>query len=401
MVRRFDLGFRRNRDRALTAARATLMVGLLAGCSSVPDAVNPVEWYKGASDLVTGRDRSDVAAPAPPKGQFPEVNKSAAADNRKDLTKGLPADRGNSKYAEPVRREVAPTKALARRTPAPAAPQVAAAPAPVVAAAAPTVVMSSKQAVAKQDLPPALSQTPTAPQIAQAETPRLSPDRRAATVRDSGPDAPPAAMNMAPPAPADIPVTVAAPARGKLKPVQEQFQRRLAESAQQTVSAGMVEMPQPALANAGPAYGSFARNTEDEPIHLVPPSSHRAVKGGGKGLAAPKPVPQVAASFQIASVDFRTNSAELTSADRQAIAEVAQVFKQTGGIVRVVGHAASPAFGRGDAVQQVMGGLDASMKRANAVAMELSRRGVPGSKIMVGADPSAGESGAQVFLDVI
>ncbi|MBC7951644.1 MAG: hypothetical protein H7Z12_07490, partial [Rhodospirillaceae bacterium] len=125
MVRRFDLDFRRTCDRALTAGKAVLVVGLLAGCSSVPDAINPVEWYKGASDLVTGRDRTEVAAPAKPKGEFPEVNKTAAADTRKDLTKGLPADRSNSKYAEPVRREVTPTKALARRAPAATETQIA------------------------------------------------------------------------------------------------------------------------------------------------------------------------------------------------------------------------------------------------------------------------------------
>ncbi|MBX9633567.1 MAG: hypothetical protein K2X44_01175, partial [Magnetospirillum sp.] len=130
MVRRFDLGFRRHRDRALTASKAALMVALLAGCSSVPDAINPIEWYKGASDLVTGRERTEVAAPAPSKGQFPEINKTAAADTRKDLTKGLPADRSNSKYAEPVRREVTPTKPLARRTPAPTDTQVASAAVP-------------------------------------------------------------------------------------------------------------------------------------------------------------------------------------------------------------------------------------------------------------------------------
>lgn len=379
MMRRFDLGFRRHRDSALTAVKAVLVMGLLAGCSSVPDAINPVEWYKGASDLVTGRERPEVATPTPPKGQFPEVNKAVAADTRKDLTKGLPADRGNAKYAEPVRREVTPTKPLARRTPAATDTQVAAASAEGV---------PPKPAVTAQELPPANTQ------IAAAD--RLSPERRTASVRDGGPSAPPAAMNMTPPSPADIPENVAMPARGKLKPVHEQFQRRLAESAQQTVRPGMVDMPQPILASG--------RGGEDEPIHLVPPSSRRAAKGGGKGMAAPQPEPTLAASFQMASVDFRSGSAELTAADRESIAEVARVYKQTGGVIRVVGHAPAPVFGGADAVQQMMGGLDSSMKRANAVARELSKRGVPGSKIMVGADPSVaamGNSGAQVFLDVI
>jgi len=54
-------------------------------------------------------------------------------------------------------------------------------------------------------------------------------------------------------------------------------------------------------------------------------------------------------------------------------------------------------------VHQMMDGLDASMQRANAVARELTKRGVPAGKIMVGADPAAGlgDVGAQVYLDVI
>ena len=30
------------------------LTALLSGCSSVPDALNPVEWYKGARDAIVG-----------------------------------------------------------------------------------------------------------------------------------------------------------------------------------------------------------------------------------------------------------------------------------------------------------------------------------------------------------
>jgi outer membrane protein OmpA-like peptidoglycan-associated protein len=384
MLGRFDLRLGRSRKRALTAVKALLAVSVLAGCSSVPDAINPVEWYKGASDLVTGRERTEVASPVPPKGEFPDVNKTPV-DTRKNLTKGLPADKSNSKYAEPVRREVAPTKQLARRTPA-ADTQVAAAPqAPAATAAA----VPPKPTVVTQELPPPPTQVAQAEPAAPAN--RLSVDRRAAQARDDGPSAPPASVNMTPPPPADVPESVPV-GRGRPRPLQEQFQRRLAESAQQSVSPGMIDMPRPALVSA----------RDDEPIHLIPPSSHRTVKGGGKGMAAPAPAPEPAASFQVASVDFRGGSAELTSADRASIAEVARLYKQTGGVVRVVGFSPAPSYG-GDAVHQLMGGLDASMKRANAVARELSKRGVPARKIMVGGDSSAGmaDVGAQVYIDVI
>ncbi|MGE5515973.1 MAG: OmpA family protein [Bacteroidota bacterium] len=361
MLGRFALGLGRTRQRALTAGKVAFAVSMLAGCSSVPDAINPVAWFGG-------KDEPEVATPVPGKAADTTVK---TADTRRDVAKGLPADKGNSKYAEPVRREVAPTKPLARRAPAPTDTQVAAAPA-----------VPPKPTVVTQELPPT--------QVAQADGNKLTPGQRSAQARDDGPSAPPASVDMTPPAAADVPVTVPT-GRGRPKPLQDQFQRRLAESAQQSVSPGMVAMPRTNLASAG---------SEEEPIHLVPPTGKRAVKGGGKGMAAPAPEP--AASFQVASVDFRANSSDLTAADRSSIAEVARLYRQTGGVVRVVGHAPAALLG-GDSVDQMMGGLESSMKRANAVARELSKRGVPASKIMVGADPAIaqGDIGAQVYIDVI
>jgi outer membrane protein OmpA-like peptidoglycan-associated protein len=384
MTGRVKPEWRRNLRRILMQGT---MACLLSACSSVPDAVNPVEWYKGASDMITGKDRAEVATPAA-KGQYPDVNTvpQRTADTRKDLPKGLVADRGNAKYAEPVQREVSPTKPLARR--APAADQQ-------VAAVSPQGVVPPKPAVQASEL----SGSPQVAQAAPSGQSRVSPDRRQPTARDDlGPDAPPASVNMQPPAPADVPETVPMPGRGKVKPIQEQFQKRLAESAQTTVRPGMVEMPQPA--SPGGSYGM----ADDAPIHLVPPSAqHRSGSGGGKGFAAPAPV-LPAASFQVASVDFNAGSDRLTGADRTAIAEVARLYKRTGGVVRVVGYAPPPSFGYADATRQVMSGLDASHGRAVAVARELNRRGVPAGKIMVAADSGVsgmGTGGAQVYLDVM
>lgn len=376
MVGRFDRVCRRKAKGIL----AVVTVGMLTACSSVPDAINPVEWYKGASDLVSGRERPEVASPTQP-----QVEKTA--DQRKDLTKGLVADRGNAHYAQPVRREVAPTRPLARR--APAATQVAEAAKPEAKpAGAPAV--PPKPAVQAGELPP-----PAPVQVAQAaEQPRVSPDRRTPTARgELGPSAPPAAVDMQPPPRADIPETVPMPGKKGPKRLQQQFEKRLAESAEQVVRPDIVDMPSRTRLAAA----------EEAPIHLVPPGTgKRSRSGGGKGMAAPQPVADPAASFQVASVDF-ASGAKLSAADRTAIADVARLYKQTGGVVRVVGHAPAPVFGA-DAVGQLMGGLQASMDRANAVARELSRRGVPAAKIMVAADPAIaamGSAGAQVYLDVM
>ena len=344
-----------------------VMLGVLSACSSVPDAVNPVEWYKGTRDFVTGKDEPEPVA-ADSKGEAARTQRSVEA-NAKAAKAGLVADRGNAQYAEPIRREVTPTRQLARHTPAAEpvpAPAVAPAPAPAPA--------------------PAIAASPL-PQAAPA-----SPPPKQATDTPEGP----VAMNMTPPPPADVPETVAVP--GRPRRLQQQFEKRLAESAQTTVQPGMIDM----------APTGRTVHGEDAPIHLVPPGTNKKPKladraGGGKGLAAPQPEPQPAASFEVASVRFDQGTA-LSRLDKAALDDVARLYKQTKGVVRVIGYAPSPSFGGYDAVRQAMGGLDASQERAEAVARELTRRGVPARKIMIAANPSYaidGLGGAQVFLDVM
>ncbi|MBR9971176.1 OmpA family protein [Magnetospirillum sulfuroxidans] len=318
----------------------------------MPDAVNPVEWYKGTRDFVTGKDTPE---PAPVATAGKTVKPAASAENRKDTPKGLVPDRGNAHYAEPVRREVAPTRPLARRAPA-AGQQVAAAPAPGSA-------------------------------IQAAALPAAGPAQVASV--DQGPNAPPASMNMTPPPPADIPETVAVP--GRPRGLQQQFEKRLAESAQQVVRPGLVDMP-----------GSNHRfaSADEAPIHLVPPGSVKrgnANSGGGK-FVTPLPVHEPAASFQVASVQFAAG-AKLSRADLSSIADVVRLYKQTKGVVRVVAYEPAPTYGG----YNPLVGMDSSQDRADAVARELNRRGIPASKIMVAAQPdyAAGQDGAQIFLDVM
>lgn len=334
--------------------RSLLLLTALSACSTVPDAVNPVEWYKGTRDFITGKDEPAPVA-KPSTAAKADSKPTPTAENRKTTPKGLVADRGNAQYAEPIRREVAPTRPLARRTQPADQTQVAAAAAPASAIQAAPLAAAGQNAAARAN---------------------------------SGPDAPPAAMNMTPPPPADIPETVAVP--GRPKRLQQQYEMRLAESAQQVVRPGMVDMPQASHV----AYG------DDAPIHLVPPgSAKKATKasvGGGKGFAAPLPTHQPSASFQVASVQF-DNGSGLSRADKAAIGEVVRLYKQTKGVVRVIGFAPSPRLGG----YQLIGGLDASQDRADAVARELNRRGIPAAKIMVAAMAEPGQDGAQIYLDVM
>ena len=125
---------RRHERRTLAVGKSVVAAALIAGCSYVPDAINPVEWYKGVAGVFSGSDAPEIASPRRPDGSFPDVNSGPDASG-KALPKGLAGDRGNAKYAESVRREPAPTKQLAKRT-QPAQTQVAEAPGQAQAAQA-------------------------------------------------------------------------------------------------------------------------------------------------------------------------------------------------------------------------------------------------------------------------
>src|SRR3546814_20339266 len=56
------------RRRATTAALVVAGALGVAGCSSVPDALNPVEWYEGASAAVGGVFDGDEAEAGPAAG---------------------------------------------------------------------------------------------------------------------------------------------------------------------------------------------------------------------------------------------------------------------------------------------------------------------------------------------
>jgi len=339
-----------------------MIVGILAGCSSVPDAVNPVEWYKGVSDLVTGQEkRPELATPHAPQGQFPDVNAMpSTAGTPPAVPEGLAADRAHSNYAGSVHRDVAPTKPLVRR---PAVPEPAPVPPTPVPAVTPTPIAPAT--------PISVAPLAPAPVVATVTSPSVTSEIARTAL---GPQSAPADRpNMTPPPRPDIPDQVAGATpsvRGK-RAIDEQYQRRLTESAGSSVAATEVTAPAVLLAGG------------DETIHLVPP--------GGHARLAPRPAAPDS-SFQVAALDFGGTFATLTDLDKKALAVVAKLYRQTGGIIRIVGLP-TQAGAADDATE---------LARANAVALELTRLGVPSAKLFVATDQTAevgDNAGAHVFLD--
>lgn len=357
----------------VSVGRVAGLVAALAGCSSVPDAINPVEWYKGARDLITGDDSPEVAGAPPAEGNFPDVN--APSQSSDEPADGLVGDTGHARYAAAVHREVTPTKQALRRS-------------------APVQDTQTVQATAAQTAPSAAAPlqaaapAPAVRTVATASSPNAGASnaelqRQAIARADLGPTAPPAkAPDMAPPSRPDIPDSIAGSASAgetvklhRPRLIDQEYQRRLAESSSTVVRSPAFD----GVAVSGAPAGAEA------PVHLHPPRG-----GSGRGLAAPEPE-SASSSFQVAALDFAEGNAQLTAQDHAALAEVAKLARSTKGTVRVLGH--SPAG------YQAYG--DVGSDRADAIAAELVRRGVPAGRIMVAGAPMppGGAPGAQVFLD--
>ena len=83
-------------------------------------------------------------------------------------------------------------------------------------------------------------------------------------------------------------------------------------------------------------------------------------------------------------VYFRDGSSRLSSDDRQVLKQIAEMYRAYGGVVRVIGHA-SMRTSTMDYTRHQQANLQISEARANAVARQLVRYGVPEGAIQASA----------------
>jgi outer membrane protein OmpA-like peptidoglycan-associated protein len=103
--------------------------------------------------------------------------------------------------------------------------------------------------------------------------------------------------------------------------------------------------------------------------------------------AAPAPINQGQPRYggePVGMIYFRDGSSDLSSDDRRVLEQIAEIQRAYGGVVSVIGHASVGGSGSDQEANQRI-----SEARANAVAQELMRYGVPLDAIRAGA---AGDS---------
>ncbi len=344
-----------------TALLAAIFLGtsVLGACSTIPDAVNPAEWYRGTVDLFAGDKAEEkkqegkgngLAADrgkAPPGADKPFPNLASVDEKARARDKtggGLSADPERPKYAPAIKRQESSAETVPVRPSETQAPSTAAAPSP----GGPT-------------MPPPKS-APTTP-VTPVET----------TIVSSQP----------PPMPLLEPPTLTA----EETETEARLQKQLADIQAQARTAGGVppsiplpiqpgELPTIIVSSEGiRTVGAMA--ALPVPMGMVPPG---AVLGSQLTGA---PVVRGTA-VKVATILFENGSSKLKSLDRRILSSVSHLQRDSGGTIRIVGHASSRTRNL-DPVRHKMANFQISMARADKVFGELIRLGVSGDRIIITA----------------
>ncbi|MEK9753091.1 MAG: OmpA family protein [Rhodospirillaceae bacterium] len=371
--------------RALALAACGVVV---SACSSVPDAVNPVEWYNSTVSYFSddkakeeaqkadpnAKDKQSAlvkdAGKAPPgAGQpFPKLSRvdSQAEYEAAKKRSGLVADVQGRQYAPAIARQGEPSSQLAAAPPEPPKPsgQPVAPGQPVV----PVVTSTEMAAGSMVGGPAAGGGLPTTAEQ-QAFEARLRKQLAEIRARAGQP--------------------------GPALPLGDATQAlNTDEFGTVVVSAGGIE--------AGQSTATMA---------MPPSAAEGASQGGDLAFMARGQNPLSPGAVRVATIQFANGSAHLTAEDRRILANVRQLQKERGGRIHIVGHASSRTRPM-DPVQHKMVNLKVSVDRANMIAEELMRLGFAKEQIVVDAVSDAeplyhefmptGEAGnrrAEIYLE--
>lgn len=344
---------------------ALLIVFSVAGCSGVPEAVNPIEWYKSTVELFAEDDEDAesgegglvAARSRPAPGSDKPVPKLSTVPDRRtapqataQVVEGLVADRERARYStEVIRRQGEPAQPLDTKGRA-----VAGAPAPP---------------------PPAPTAGAPAPQ--------------AAAIPTAPPSAP--AVTLTPPS---FESSVQAIYRARLA---QQRPGQLAPSATAPANASVPGTLAPdtiVVSSLGVSAQTVPRPPAATPTFTVLAST--AQPGG---------------TVRVATIIFSHGSSRIDARDKGILGNVVKLHAKSGGKIRVVGHSSSRTRTMSPQ-QHASANQRVSKRRADVVARELARQGLGRDALTIVAQSDSepvyyevmpsGEAGnrrTEVFLD--
>ena len=384
------------------AATAGLL--LLTGCSSVPDAVNPVEWYKGATSLFEDdeapaaqrptAERSGESQSYPNLGSVPARPADISSPGERRATQqGLVADRDQARYTDqqPANAIDTGSSSGASRT----APAAAPTPPPAVATPAPTAPAPTAPASAT---PTTAETTPSAPSAARPPAARIASraeptetqsvgaamlERRRQEVLAERAAAAEAADDSKPPmAPATAPQPSAPQSTAT-----ESAAPQSSPPAAMTEPAKTASRTEPQARTATEIYEEqFARSASPVATRSAEPTQTGGQTGAqaatAQDTAAPAASDRAGISYLAATILFGHGSTALDPSERETLRKIAAEYRKTGGTLRIVGHASSRTTDMRP-LQHQLANFQVSVSRAETVAQELARLGVPARVMQV------------------
>lgn len=370
---------------AMTALVVASVLGT-AGCSSVPDSLNPVQWYHGASDTVGGwfggdEPEASTAAGDPgtsPKSDYPNLASVPArptpmttAEERETLKQGLVADRTNARYTEPAPGQAAASQpAPGHPAPAASAPSAAKAPPPPAASSQTAAVPPEPVAAAPAAAAPAAAAVASGSDNPSAALASTSPDRSALWPNRPVPETPglkPSTTGRVGHSTVekhdDLMTTL--PTRETPGTTHATPTAAAPDTTKRTTldSAGSAPVSKPAPAASQPAASSQSVIVNEDAI-------------GGPSAAASF----TGQSYLAGTIYFGHGSAGLSGEDLAEIRRIAKTAISSGAGVQVIGHASSRTAELNPREHELVN-FNISMKRAKAIGDALIRAGVPADHV--------------------
>jgi len=375
----------------------------LAGCSTVPAAINPVEWFKGARDAIIESDaEKEEKNPTSPRkalvtksndgfaklSSVPDRPKILSGDERKIISGGLIGDHDAArKYSSETftRQNNAKISSLGKEQDA--GPTVIASPTlkflksgkAVEPLFQPKPKLKTANAYLVPPKPVELGSVQDRTKLRIKTRKRLLPSKTAVSVK--------AKINKLPK------INPNPPKIGNVPSFGENFQDN------QTV----------VISGSGVQQMSFS-GTFDRKPYRVPPSSSDISKVTSSGQLGQYKNQE---SYQVATILFPNGSARVEKDDRRVLRQVIAQHRKVGGTLRIVGHASGRSE-TNDPVIHKMVNFEVSAARAERVANELVKMGVKANKLLVRSvsdrEPRyyeympSGEAGnrrAEIFIDFL
>lgn len=395
---------------------ATALSLTLAGCSSVPDALNPVEWYNTSSDAVGGWFDDSEGDQAGDTGAYPNVSSvpekpapRTSAVERADIKEELVADRAHAQYDD---KAPAPSVTDASTTSlSQIQPTAPAAPAPSASSGSDSVEPIKPVRMTASDEATKQMEEPAKPAASSL------PSRAVTTARDASPRSSLWPNSPAPESASDRPVTsgdVGEPTTRSSRAdlpnpaaAGERYKSLVPNRSSGDVAAESMPAPEPARQSAAiptapepvsqpepapeepvaipaapaPETGALALNVPDNGPYNFNDPSVIVDESALPGAVGSNPAGE-GGSYQAGVIRFSIGSSQLSGADQGVIRELVPLIREYNASVEIVGHASSRTRNMDPAEHKLIN-FEVSLKRANAVAQALINAGAPSDRISV------------------